>query len=142
MPEQIPSDIPASTYIIVILSFIVALACSTSGPGGGSSCTAMMAIAGYSPVTIPMVSLMLDLPGVTSIGSANYIKHPDRRDLHISEACRWPEIQIFSPRPIIPVTHESETKTSAERTSVVPAISGVVRVVTRAGPGTRAKTPR
>lgn len=74
MPEQTLTDFLASPYIIALLFFVVALAYSSVGLGGGSSYTALLAIAGYSPATIPMVSLTLNLI-VTSIGSYNFIRH-------------------------------------------------------------------
>jgi hypothetical protein len=74
MPEQTLTDILTSPYIIALLLFVVALAYSSVGLGGGSSYTALLAIAGYSSATIPMVSLALNLI-VTSVGSYNFIRH-------------------------------------------------------------------
>ena len=74
MLEQTLIDILTSPYSIAILFFIVALAYSTVGLGGGSSYTALMAIAGYNSATIPMISLALNLI-VTSIGSVNFIRY-------------------------------------------------------------------
>jgi uncharacterized membrane protein YfcA len=74
MPEQTLTDILISPYSIALLFFVVALAYSSVGLGGGSSYTALMAIAGYSSVAIPMISLTLNLI-VTSVGSYNFIHH-------------------------------------------------------------------
>jgi hypothetical protein len=74
MPEQALTDILLSPYTIALLFFVVALAYSSVGLGGGSTFTALMAIAGYSSATIPMISLMLNL-FVTSIGSYNFIRY-------------------------------------------------------------------
>ena len=46
--------------------------------GGGSSYTALMAILGFSALTIPMISLSLNLM-VTTIGSFNFIRHKHAR---------------------------------------------------------------
>jgi len=74
MLEQVLADILISPYTIPVLFFIVALAYSTVGLGGGSSYTALMAIAGYGSATIPLLSLTLNLI-VTSIGSVNFIRY-------------------------------------------------------------------
>ena len=58
---------------LAILFFIVAFAYSSVGLGGGSSYTALMAIAGMSLVAIPTISLILNL-FVTSIGSYHFIR--------------------------------------------------------------------
>ena len=81
MPEQTLTDILTSPYIIALLLFVVALAYSSVGLGGGSSYTALLAIAGYSSVTIPMVSLTLNLI-VTSVGSYNFIRHRLTRPIY------------------------------------------------------------
>ena len=67
------TELLISPYFIAILFFIVALAYSSVGLGGGSSYTALMAIAGFSTLAIPMISLTLNLL-VTSIGSYNFIR--------------------------------------------------------------------
>jgi len=74
MPEQTLTDILISPYFLAALFFVVALSYSSVGLGGGSSYTALMAIAGYSSVTIPMISLTLNLI-VTSVGSYNFMRH-------------------------------------------------------------------
>lgn len=61
-------------YFLPLIFFAIAFAYSSVGLGGGSSYTAMMLIVGMSIVTIPLVSLTLNL-FVTSIGSFNYIRH-------------------------------------------------------------------
>jgi hypothetical protein len=53
---------------------VVALAYSSVGLGGGSSYTALMAIAGYNALSIPIITLALNLI-VTSIGSYNFIRY-------------------------------------------------------------------
>jgi uncharacterized membrane protein YfcA len=74
MPEQTLTEILTSPYLIALLFFVVALAYSSVGLGGGTSYAALLAIAGYGSATIPMVSLTLNLI-VTSIGSYNFIRH-------------------------------------------------------------------
>ena len=64
----------ASPYFVAILFFIIAFAYSSVGLGGGSSYTALMAILGFNALTIPMISLTLNLL-VTSIGSVNFIRN-------------------------------------------------------------------
>ena len=67
-------ELVSSPYFIAIIFFIVAFAYSSVGLGGGSSYTAVMAIAGFSTLTIPMVSLTLNLLA-TSIGAFNFIRY-------------------------------------------------------------------
>lgn len=55
-------------------TFVVAVAYSSVGLGGGTSYTALMTIAGISTLAIPMVSLTLNTL-VTSIGSINFWRH-------------------------------------------------------------------
>ena len=64
----------ASPYFIALLFFIIAFAYSSVGLGGGSSYTALMAILSFNTLTIPMISLTLNLL-VTSIGSVNFIRN-------------------------------------------------------------------
>ena len=64
----------SSPYLLPLIFFAIAFAYSSVGLGGGSSYTAMMLIVGMSIITIPLVSLTLNL-FVTSIGSFNYIRH-------------------------------------------------------------------
>ncbi|GBE04201.1 MAG TPA: sulfite exporter TauE/SafE family protein [Nitrospirae bacterium] len=71
-------EFSVSTDILVVLFFIVALAYSSVGLGGGSSYTALMAVFGVSTLVIPMVSLTLNLC-VTSIGSFNFIRNRHAR---------------------------------------------------------------
>ena len=61
-------------YLLPVIFFIFALAYSSVGLGGGSSYTAMMLIVGMSTLTIPLLSLILNLV-VTTIGSFNFIRH-------------------------------------------------------------------
>lgn len=71
-------DLTSSAEILAILFFIVALAYSSVGLGGGSSYTALMAVFGVSTIAIPMVSLTLNL-FVTTIGSFNFIRNRHAR---------------------------------------------------------------
>lgn len=57
-----------------MLFFLVAFVYSSVGLGGGSSYTALMAIMGFGALSIPLISLTLNLI-VTSIGSYNFIRH-------------------------------------------------------------------
>ena len=59
--------------ILPVLFFIIAFAYSSVGLGGGSSYTALMLIVGMNTLTIPLVSLSLNL-FVTTIGSFNFIR--------------------------------------------------------------------
>jgi len=61
-------------YWIGILFFVVALAYSSVGLGGGSTYTASMVILGFGLQSIPMISLTLNLL-VTSIGSYHFIRY-------------------------------------------------------------------
>lgn len=61
-------------WFIAFLFFLVALAYSSVGLGGGSSYTALMAILGFSAISIPMISLTLNVL-VTSIGSYQFLKN-------------------------------------------------------------------
>ncbi len=70
---QTLSELLLSPYFIAALFFFVALAYSSVGLGGGSSYTALLAIAGFNAAAIPMISLLLNLL-VTSIGSVNFIR--------------------------------------------------------------------
>ena len=71
-------ELISSPYFIAILFFIVAFVYSSVGLGGGSSYTALMAILGFSTLTIPMVSLTLNFL-VTLIGSYNFIRFKHAR---------------------------------------------------------------
>lgn len=71
-------ELISSPYFIAILFFIVAFVYSSVGLGGGSSYTALMAILGFSTLTIPMVSLTLNFL-VTLIGSYNFIRNKHAR---------------------------------------------------------------
>ena len=65
-------------YFLPLIFFAIAFAYSSVGLGGGSSYTAMMLLVGMSSLTIPLVSLALNL-FVTTIGSFNYIRHKHAR---------------------------------------------------------------
>lgn len=62
----------SSPYFLAALFFIVAFTYSSVGLGGGSSYTALMAIFGMNILSIPMISLSLNL-FVTSVGSFNFL---------------------------------------------------------------------
>lgn len=72
------SELLSSPYVIAALFFIVAFAYSSVGLGGGSSYTALMAILGFNTLTIPLLSLVLNLL-VTTIGAFNFIRHKHAR---------------------------------------------------------------
>jgi uncharacterized membrane protein YfcA len=72
------TEIISSTYFIAILFFMVALAYSSVGLGGGSSYTALMAIMGFNTLAIPLISLTLNL-FVSSIGSYNFFRRGHAR---------------------------------------------------------------
>lgn len=59
-------------YLLPLVFFTVAFVYSSVGMGGGSSYTAIMVIANMSVLTIPMISLSLNLL-VSTIGSYNYL---------------------------------------------------------------------
>lgn len=61
-------------YYLPVIFFIVAFAYSSVGLGGGSSYTALLLLLGMSTITIPFVSLTLNL-FVSSIGSFNFIRN-------------------------------------------------------------------
>lgn len=67
------ADIHLSIWLISILFFVVALAYSSVGLGGGSSYTAIMVILGFNSLQIPILSLLFNL-FVSSIGSYYFIK--------------------------------------------------------------------
>lgn len=71
---MILAEIISSPYLIIGLFFLVAVTYSSVGLGGGSSYTALMAIFGFNMLTIPMISLSLNLC-VTSVGSYNFIRN-------------------------------------------------------------------
>lgn len=60
--------------LIAAIFFVVALVYSSVGLGGGSSYTAIMTLAGFSLLSIPMISLVMNLL-VSSVGSFNFIRH-------------------------------------------------------------------
>jgi len=66
------AELSLSIWLLTGLFFIIAFAYSAVGLGGGSSYTALMAIAGMTVLTIPLVSLVLNLM-VTTVGSFNFI---------------------------------------------------------------------
>lgn len=71
-------ELQTSIIILAMLFFFVAFTYSSVGLAGGSSYTALMTIFGLSPMTIPMVSLMLNV-FVSSVGSYNFIRHDHAR---------------------------------------------------------------
>lgn len=71
-------ELSLSIWFLAGVFFLVAFAYSSVGLGGGSSYTALLAIAGAGVLTIPMVSLTLNLI-VTAVGSVNFIKNKHAR---------------------------------------------------------------
>lgn len=71
-------ELQTSIIILAILFFFVAFTYSSVGLAGGSSYTALMTIFGLSPMTIPIVSLMLNV-FVSWVGSYNFIRHDHAR---------------------------------------------------------------
>ena len=67
-----------SPYWLAFLIIVVAFFYSSVGLGGGSSYTALLAMAGVSFLAIPAISLTLNLL-VTSVGSLNYIREKHAR---------------------------------------------------------------
>ena len=60
-------------WLIAMLFLFVAMAYSSVGLGGGSSYTALMVVTGFGTLSIPLISLTLNL-AVTTIGSYNFIR--------------------------------------------------------------------
>lgn len=71
-------ELISSIYVVAILFFVVALAYSSVGLGGGSSYTALMATLGFSVLSIPLISLMLNVL-VTTLGSYHFLKNKHGR---------------------------------------------------------------
>ncbi len=72
------ADIGLSIWLLAGAFLVVSLAYSSVGLGGGTSYTALMAIAGMGALTIPIVSLTLNLV-VTAIGSYHFISNRHAR---------------------------------------------------------------
>jgi uncharacterized membrane protein YfcA len=69
------ANLPAySIWLISVVFFLLALAYSSVGLGGGSAYTASMVVLGFSSLAIPFISLTLNLL-VTTIGSYHFIKN-------------------------------------------------------------------
>jgi len=66
-------ELAISPFVLAVFFFVVAFLHSSVGLGGGSSYTALMAIFSVNYLTIPPISLTLNLI-VTSIGSFNFIR--------------------------------------------------------------------
>ena len=71
-------ELITSPEFLAVLFFVVALAYSSVGLGGGSSYTALMAILGFNALAIPMLSLALNLM-VTTVGAYHFIRHKHAR---------------------------------------------------------------
>jgi uncharacterized membrane protein YfcA len=71
-------ELIVSSYVLALLFFVVAFSYSSVGLGGGSSYTALMAIFGVSFLSIPSISLSLNLL-VTSVGSLNFVRKKHAR---------------------------------------------------------------
>lgn len=67
-------EIELSTWLIATIFFVVAAAYSSVGLGGGSSYTALLLLLGFNTLSIPVVSLSLNLL-VTSFASYYFIRH-------------------------------------------------------------------
>jgi uncharacterized membrane protein YfcA len=67
------ADLTTNLYAIAVLFFLVAVAYSPVGLGGGSGYTALLAIFGFSAAVIPMISLTLNV-FVTTVASINFIR--------------------------------------------------------------------
>lgn len=67
-------DLFVNLYLLALVTGFVALTYASVGLGGGSSYTAIMAVAGMSPAAIPAVSLSLNLL-VSSIGAFNFLRN-------------------------------------------------------------------
>lgn len=61
-------------WLIAMLFLFVAMAYSSVGLGGGSSYTALMVVTGFGTLSIPLISLALNLV-VTTIGSYQFIRN-------------------------------------------------------------------
>lgn len=64
----------SSPVFLAAVFFLIAFIYSSVGLGGGSSYTALMAIMGFNALTIPIVTLTLNLV-VTTVGSFNFIRN-------------------------------------------------------------------
>jgi uncharacterized membrane protein YfcA len=71
-------ELVSSPYFVAMIFFLVAFAYSSVGLGGGSSYTSLMTILGFNTLTIPMVSLTLNLM-VTTVGAINFIRYKHAR---------------------------------------------------------------
>ncbi len=72
------AELGSTIYLLAAVLAVVAFIYSSVGLGGGSSYTALMAIAGVSYLAIPGISLVLNL-FVSSVGSYNFIRHRHAR---------------------------------------------------------------
>lgn len=61
-------------WVIAALFFFIALTYSAVGLGGGSAYTASMVVLGFSSLSIPFISLVLNIV-VTTIGSSQFIRY-------------------------------------------------------------------
>jgi uncharacterized membrane protein YfcA len=72
------SQLVASPWFAAAVFFLVAYAYSGVGLGGGSAYTALLAILAYDALTIPTISLLLNLI-VTTVGSINFMRNRHAR---------------------------------------------------------------
>ncbi len=72
------ADLALSPYLLAGLFFLVALAYSSVGLGGGSSYTALLALCGVGHLLIPSITLTLNVV-VTLTGSLNYVRRRHAR---------------------------------------------------------------
>jgi len=75
MPEP---ELLVSIYVVALLFFVVAAVYASVGLGGGSSYTALMALLGFGTLSIPLISLILNVL-VTTVGSYNFIRNRHAR---------------------------------------------------------------
>lgn len=72
------ADIMVPIYLLACIFFLVSFFYSSVGLGGGSSYTALLAVAGFAAAAIPMISLSLNLL-VTTIGSIAFFQNRHAR---------------------------------------------------------------
>lgn len=67
------TDTPTLIWALAAIFFVLAFTYSTVGLGGGSAYTACLTIMGFSSLSIPMISLSLNLV-VSSVGSYQFLR--------------------------------------------------------------------
>jgi uncharacterized membrane protein YfcA len=84
-------ELVISPYLLAVMLFVVALLYSSVGLGGGSSYTAILTIVGASHVSIPTISLALNII-VTTVGSITFV-----RGDHARARLIWPFLGTSMP---------------------------------------------